>query len=64
MIVKRFIALLLLLLPFCYGDENVAFDMVADRFPQLQTVAQKLETASVAYYGTLLDRNIYDESFD
>lgn len=61
MIVKRFIALLLLLLPFCYGDENVAFDMVADRFPQLQTVAQKLETASVAYYGTLLDRNIYDE---
>ncbi len=59
MIVKRLIALLLLLLPFCYGDENVDFDLVADKFSQLQTVSQKMETAPVAYYGTHLERVLY-----
>lgn len=72
MFVKRLIVLLLL--PFCCAFGNVDlnvvhhdfdyfnvvnFDVVADKFPQLQTVNQKLETAHVAYYGVRVERVLY-----
>lgn len=41
----------------------VPFDSVADKFSQVQTVAQKLETAPVAYYGSLVQRKYLQKEF-
>ena len=41
----------------------VPFGSVADKFSNVQTVAQKLETAPVAYYGSLIQRKYLQKEF-
>lgn len=56
---KRLVVFLLVLFPLCFAEEDVAFDLVADKFSQMQTVSQKLETTPVAYYGSLVSEEVY-----
>ena len=56
---KQLVVLILVLLPFCFAEEYVKFDLVADKFSQKQTVLQKLEMAPVAYYGLISSETVY-----
>lgn len=56
---NRLVVFLLVLFPLCFAEEDVAFDLVADKFSQMQTVSQKLETTPVAYYGSLVSEEVY-----
>ena len=56
---KQLVVLILVLLPFCFAEEYVKFDLIADKFSQKQTVLQKLEMAPVAYYGLISSETVY-----
>ena len=53
-------------------DWHISFKAVVDKFSKMQTVAEKLETAPVAYYGKLIQReylqreyfNVYNSEFE
>lgn len=68
--VMRSLVLLLLAISVSFAnweidDWHISFKSVVDKFYQMQTVAQKLETAPVAYYGKLIQREyLQRESFD
>lgn len=68
--VMRSLVLLLIAISVSFAnweidDWHISFKSVVDKFYQMQTVAQKLETAPVAYYGKLIQREyLQRESFD
>lgn len=68
--VMRSLVLLLIAISVSFAnweidDWHISFKSVVDKFSQMQTVAQKLETAPVAYYGKLIQREyLQRESFD
>ena len=60
--IMRSLVLLLVAFSISFADWNIAdwrvsFSSVIDKFSKMQTVAEKLETAPVAYYGKLIQRN-------
>lgn len=68
--VMRSLVLLLVAFSISFADWNIAdwrvsFSSVIDKFSKMQTVAEKLETAPVAYYGKLIQREyLQREYFD
>lgn len=69
MIIRRVFLLLLMFAALSFAGRyisyrQVPFDSVADKFSQKQTVAEKLETAPVAYYGSLIQREYLHKEFD
>ena len=68
--VMRSLVLLLIAISVSFADWNIAdwrvsFSSVIDKFSKMQTVAEKLETAPVAYYGKLIQREyLQREYFD
>ena len=68
--IMRSLVLLLVAFSISFADWNIAdwrvsFSSVIDKFSKMQTVAEKLETAPVAYYGKLIQREyLQREYFD
>ena len=67
MIIRCF-ALLLIIYSCSFAEWNVAdwrisFKSVVDKFAKSQTVAQKLETAPIAYYGKLIQREYLNRDY-
>ena len=63
--VRRFFVFLLMAVSLSFAGRyvmNVLSDSTVE-FPQSQTIAQKLQTAPVAYYGSLIQRKYLQKDF-